>query len=181
MPPDEIRTAALDLQDAVAEAQKGLTERALFVELIALAAVAWADGKIDEDEADAIVRTALEEGLEIDEISEIEKAVQEPGAIGEIDIKALSKADRLFVYAVATWVARVDGQLSPEEITALNRLAEVLKIPAIPRERADRIALEVGKLSESNKPAFFNLPKLRRTLKHRLSEAKKLRDDERVD
>ncbi len=40
MPPDEIRTAALDLQDAVAEAQKGLTERALFVELIALAAVA---------------------------------------------------------------------------------------------------------------------------------------------
>src|SRR5262249_21185453 len=33
---------------------------------LALAAVGWADGKLDEEEADAIVRTALEEGLELD-------------------------------------------------------------------------------------------------------------------
>src|SRR5206468_12674692 len=39
---------------------------------IALAAIGWADGKLDSEEADAIVRTALEEGLAIDEISEIE-------------------------------------------------------------------------------------------------------------
>ena len=38
---------------------------------IALAAVGWADGNLDQEEADAIVRTALEEGLDIAEIAEI--------------------------------------------------------------------------------------------------------------
>jgi hypothetical protein len=45
---------------------------------IALSAVGWADGKLDPDEADAIVRTALEEGLELDEIVEIERATKSP-------------------------------------------------------------------------------------------------------
>ena len=148
---------------------------------IALAAVAWADGKIDEDEADAIVRCAAEEGLEIDEIAEIEEAVRSPVDIGSIDIAKLSKADRLFVYAVGAWIARVDGQVAPEEITALNRLAAVLRIPDKPRERADAIALEIGEVSGSNKPAFFNLPQLRRTLKHRLAEAQKLRASSKTE
>ena len=38
---------------------------------LALAAIGWADDNLDEEEADAIVRLALEEGLEIDEIAEI--------------------------------------------------------------------------------------------------------------
>lgn len=146
---------------------------------IALAAVAWADGKIEPDEADAIVRTAVEEGLELDEIAEIEAAVGHPVAIGEIDLSHLTKADRLFVYAVGAWIARVDGLIAPEEITALNKLALALKIPDIPRERADRIAMDIGQVSESNKPAFFNLPALRETLKVRLEEAQALRQSSR--
>lgn len=146
---------------------------------IALAAVAWADGKIEPDEADALVRTAVEEGLELDEIAEIEAAVRNPVDIGAIDLSPLTKADRLFVYAVGAWIARVDGLIAPEEITALNRLAGVLKIPDIPRERADKIAMEVGQISESNKPAFFNLPALRKTLEVRLEEAQALRQSSR--
>jgi hypothetical protein len=45
---------------------------------MALAAVAWADGKVDPEEADAIVRTALEEGLDLDEIADIEQATSRP-------------------------------------------------------------------------------------------------------
>ena len=54
---------------------------------LALAAVGWADGQLDQEEADAIVRTALEEGLEIDEIAEIEEATKNPIDIGVIDRK----------------------------------------------------------------------------------------------
>jgi uncharacterized membrane protein YebE (DUF533 family) len=142
---------------------------------LALAAVGWADGHLDPDEADAIVRTALDEGLEIEEISEIEKATQEPVDIGSIDISKLSKADRLFVYAVGTWIARVDGHLARDEREALDRLGAVLKIPDRPRQHADQIAEQIGKLGDGDKPAFFNLPKLRNTLKVRLAEAQKLR------
>ena len=60
---------------------------------LALAAIGWADGKLDEEEADAIVRTALEEGLELEEIGEIEERrveapivpVDEPEPLAVVD------------------------------------------------------------------------------------------------
>jgi uncharacterized membrane protein YebE (DUF533 family) len=64
---------------------------------VALAAIGWADGQLDPEEADAIVRTATEEGLDIAEIEEIEAATKSPVDIGEIDRRNLSKEDRLFV------------------------------------------------------------------------------------
>ena len=54
--------------------------------LIALAAIGWADGDLDGEEADAIVRTAIEEGIELEEIEEIEAATKEPIDIGKIDL-----------------------------------------------------------------------------------------------
>ena len=69
---------------------------------LALAAIGWADGNLDPEEADAIVRTASEEGLDIDTIAEIEAATKQPVDIGIIDRKGMSKEDRLFVYAVAS-------------------------------------------------------------------------------
>ncbi len=47
--------------------------------------------KLDQEEADAIVRTALEEGLELDEIAEIEEATKNPIDIGVVDQQALSR------------------------------------------------------------------------------------------
>lgn len=146
---------------------------------LALAAVAWSDGELHEDEADAIVRAALEEGLDIDEIADIEKATKEPIDIGDVELGNMSKADRLFVYAVASWITRVDGVVHDEELDALDRLGIALRIPERPREHADAIALEVGNLGESEKAAFYNLPKLRTTLKARLAEAQKLRAEQK--
>ena len=82
---------------------------------IALAAVGWADGQLDQEEADAIVRTALEEGLDLEAIAEIEQATKQPIDIGVIDRKNLSKEDRLFVYGVAAWITRLDGVVSEGE------------------------------------------------------------------
>src|SRR5215831_7813396 len=96
---------------------------------IALAAIGWADGKLDSEEADAIVRTALDEGLELEEITEIEEATKHPVEIGVIDRAKLSKEDRLFVYAVASWITRLDGTVDAKEIDALSKLADALKVP----------------------------------------------------
>lgn len=141
----------------------------------ALAAIGWADGKLDQEEADAIVRTALEEGLELEEIEDIEKATQERVDVGSIDISKMTKADRLFVYAVGTWVARVDGRVADSESAALDELGHALRIPERPREHVRQIVEQIGKLGESEEAVFYNLPKLRRTLKARLAEAQQLR------
>ena len=148
---------------------------------IALAAVGWADGKLDQDEADAIVRAAVEEGLELEEISAIEEATKNPVDIGSIDIGSMGKEDRLFVYAVGSWITRVDGVVADAEQKALEQLGNALKIPQRPRELADDIAVAIGELGGSDEPAFYNLPKLRRTLRTRLREAQKLRKAEADD
>ncbi len=142
---------------------------------MALAAVGWSDGKLDAEEADAIVRIALEEGLDLDEIAAIEKATKEPLDLSFIDRSQLTKADRLFVYAVASWMVRLDGVLDDREIDALRKLGDLLRIPEAPRAHADAIALEVAELPEGDRPARYDLGALRDTLVERLAEAQRLR------
>jgi uncharacterized membrane protein YebE (DUF533 family) len=144
---------------------------------IALAAIGWADGQLDQEEADAIVRTALEEGLELDEITEIEEATKKPVDLGVIDRKNLSKEDRLFVYAVASWMTRLDGQVSESELDALTKLGDALKVPDKPRRAADAIAQEVATLSEDDRPARYDLRALRRLIGERLRQAQTAREN----
>jgi uncharacterized membrane protein YebE (DUF533 family) len=142
---------------------------------LALAAVGWSDGKLDADEADAIVRTALEEGLEIEEIAAIEQATRAPLDLSFIDRANLSKADRLFVYAVASWMVRLDGVVDGRELDALRRLGDLLKLPDRPREHADMIALEIAELPEGDRPSRYDLGALRKTISERLAEAQRAR------
>ncbi|HVJ13825.1 MAG TPA: hypothetical protein VM686_00225 [Polyangiaceae bacterium] len=148
---------------------------------IALAAVGWADGKLDQEEADAIVRTALEEGLELDEIAEIEEATKHPTDVGVIDRKNLSKEDRLFVYGVAAWIARMDGVVTDNEGSVLLKLGEMLKVPPRPREIVDTIVQEVTTMSDDVRPARYDLLALRRIIGERLRAAQAKRDGDGDD
>jgi uncharacterized membrane protein YebE (DUF533 family) len=148
---------------------------------MALAAVGWSDGALDSEEADAIVRTALEEGLDLDEIAAIEKATKAPLDISFIDRSQMSKADRLFVYAVASWMVRLDGVLHDKEVEALRKLGEVLRIPEAPRAHADAIALEIAELPDGDRPLRYDLPLLRNTLVERLAEAQRMREAGQTD
>jgi uncharacterized membrane protein YebE (DUF533 family) len=143
---------------------------------IALAAVGWADGKLDQEEADAIVRTALEEGLELAEIAEIEAATKEHIDLGVIERKNLSKEDRLFVYAVACWLTRLDGVVSAAESRALSELAEALKIPEKPRAIVDGIAQDIANRGD-DRPSRFDLHGLRRAIGDRLKSAQAKKDE----
>jgi uncharacterized membrane protein YebE (DUF533 family) len=138
---------------------------------LALAAIAWADGRLDPDEADAIVRAAVEAGLELEEIEEIEVATRERIDLGTVDRSTLTKEDRLFVYAVACWIANLDGQVTDEESAALAGLAERLGVPEKPRAHAESIAREIAALPEGDRPARYDLAKLRGAIGERLRQA----------
>ena len=144
---------------------------------IALAAIGWADGKLDAEEADAIVRTATDEGLDIEEIAEIEAATKAPVDIGVIDRSTMTKEDRLFVYAVASWMTRLDGVVDTKETDALARLGAALKVPEKPRWHADQIAQEVANLPEGDRPLRFDLSQLRRLIGERLDAAHRARSE----
>jgi uncharacterized membrane protein YebE (DUF533 family) len=142
---------------------------------LALAAIGWADGNLDQEEGDGIVRTALEEGLELEDIAEIEEATKHRIALDVIDRSQMSKADRLFVYAVASWMARLDGDINAGERDSLAKLGDALKIPEAPRTHADAIAQEIARMEEGDRPARYDLKKLRETIGERLAEAQELR------
>ena len=146
---------------------------------LALAAVGWADGKLDADEADAIVRTAAEEGLPIEQIAEIEAATKEPIDLGVIDRKNLTKEDRLFVYAVASWMTRLDGKMTAGELDALEKLGGALGISEGARAQADGIAQDVAFLPAGDRPDRYDLARLRKILGDRLAAAKALREGQK--
>lgn len=140
---------------------------------LALAAVGWADGQLTDEAADAIVRTALEEGLDLEDIGKIEEATKHKVEVGEIDMGGLTKADRLYVYAVASWISQLDGPPSSRHQGALTQLGDALQIPEAPRIRADEIMQ--GLASEADRPDRFDLRSLRRTLDERHREARQVR------
>lgn len=138
---------------------------------VALAAVAWADGSLDQDEADAIVRAAVDEGLSLEEVAEIEDATKNKVDLGVIDRAGLSKEDRLFIYAVACWIARMDGAVTSSESDALAQLGERLGIPERPRGAAEAVAREVAEMPEGDRPARYDLAAVRRILGERLRQS----------
>lgn len=142
---------------------------------LALAAIGWADGHLDPNEADAIVSAAVEVGLELEEIAEIEAACKEPVALDVIDRSKMTKADRLFVYAVASWMTRLDGEISDEEKVALAALGDRLAVPERPRWHADQVVEEVAKMGEDERPARFDLSALRAILTERLDASRAAR------
>jgi uncharacterized membrane protein YebE (DUF533 family) len=146
---------------------------------IALAAIGWADGNLDGEEADAIVRTALEEGLELDEIEEIERATKSPVGLGAIDHTKLSREDRLFIYGVASWMTRLDGKVDEQEMAVLAKLGDELKVPEGARRGADHIAQEIALLPDGDRPARFDLPKLRKVIAERLEESARRRSEKK--
>lgn len=142
---------------------------------LALAAVGWADGHLDPDEADAIVRTAAEEGLPLEQIAEIEEATRAPLDIGVIDRTGLTREDRLFVYAVASWMTRLDGVVADKETVMLKKLGDALKIPEVARGHADSIAQDVAFLPEGDRPDRYDLPRVRKIIGSRLAVAQAIR------
>ncbi len=142
---------------------------------VALAAMGWADGQLDSEEADAIVRAAVDEGLSLEEIAAIEESTKQPVDIGVVDRKGMSKDDRLFVYAVACWIARLDGKVTPAESDALAKLGERLGVPERPRVHAEAIAREIAERPEGDRPARYDLAALRRILGERLRQAQDAR------
>lgn len=140
---------------------------------IALAAVGWADGQLTREAADAILRTAAEEGLDIESLQKLEDAVSSPVDVGVVDRMNMSKSDRLFVYAVASWIATLDQDASVRTQDALAQLGTALGVPDAPRRHADEIMREIA--AAGVRPERFAVRSLRQTLDERLDAARAAR------
>jgi uncharacterized membrane protein YebE (DUF533 family) len=135
---------------------------------IALAAIGWADGSLDAEEADGIVRAALECGLELEDITQIEEATKKPVDLTTLDRAKMSVVERTFVYATAVWLARLDGTVDPAERQALHKLGDLLNMPDRVRTQASAAALEIAQLPSGDRPDRYDFNRLRERLEEKL-------------
>jgi uncharacterized membrane protein YebE (DUF533 family) len=146
---------------------------------LALAAVAWADGVLNPDEADAIVRAAADEGLSIEDLEVVEtdakaycerpRDANDRPDLSFLDRATMSKQDRLFLYAVACWIAQIDRVVTPDESEALKALGERLGVPDRVRAKAEELAAELAALPDGDRPDRYDLAKLRERIGDRLA------------
>ena len=146
---------------------------------VALAAVAWADGKLDAHEADAIVRAAAEQGVSLEGIALVEQRTKAYGARARdvkdrpdltfLDRSTMTKHDRVFLYAVACWIAQIDRIVTADESDTLKLLGERLGVPDRLRARAEEVALEIAALPDGDRPDRYDLIGLRGKIGDRLA------------
>lgn len=137
--------------------------------LIALAAVAWADGNMDPLEAAGIRSAAQQLGLGAEDLRTIEETLGRPVPLEEVETVRMSRLTRLFTYAVANWIAQIDGQVPREEQAALDLLGDRLGLSSVARERARSTGLQLARAG-SDTPGGLDLLKLRSRLSVGLSQ-----------
>ncbi|MBN1612493.1 MAG: TerB family tellurite resistance protein [Polyangiaceae bacterium] len=129
----------------------------------ALAALAWADGFLDDEDAEAIARVAEFDGLDPASLARIKSRIRQRVTLDSIDLARLAIEDRLFVYAVASWMARLDGAVSRHETQVLAEVASLLSLTPQQCDRARVEALEVA-TSSGRRPKDYDFVTLRRRL-----------------
>jgi tellurite resistance protein len=135
--------------------------------LMAISAVAWADGSMDPREAAALRQAAKQLEIQGEDLVSIERALSSRVHIEEVETVRMNRLTRLFTYATACWVAEVDGAASKDEADVLSLLGDRLGLSAVARDRAHNA---VRGIAERSAPGSFDLLELRSRLSAGLSQ-----------
>ena len=98
--------------------------------LKSLVSVAWADGRVSEEETEIL--EALLQSFEAtkEESAEIREYAKTPRTLGDIPLTELSSDDRRMLLQHAVLLTFIDGAQAPQEKKMLDELCEKLRIPA---------------------------------------------------
>ncbi|MEZ4220749.1 MAG: TerB family tellurite resistance protein [Polyangiaceae bacterium] len=136
--------------------------------VLALCAIAWADGKMDPQEAASIREAARQLALSAEDKSAVEAALASTYDLAQVETVRMNRLTRLFTYACGVWIAIVDGALSPEEERALTLLGDRVGLSEVARARAKSV-VEAARAS-SGADQSIDLQKLRARLSAGLSQ-----------
>lgn len=138
--------------------------------VLALVAIAWADGKVDPAEADGIRGAAKQLQLGPDDLKVVEAALGRPFGMDEVETVRMPRLTRLFTYAAGVWIASVDGGITADEEKLLSTLGDRLGLSQVARDRARGVTLSLRDAPPSGLPGGFDLPQLKSKLSTGLSQ-----------
>ena len=111
-------------------------------------------------------------GIEGADLEEIKQAARRgKGNFAEVKKLRLTPEERLFAYAIATWLVRIDGMVMPEEKMALAKLGDALRLADGDRTRASAASFRVWQLEPNVRPQRFDLAALGDAIRRALAES----------
>ena len=140
---------------------------------IALSAVAWADGRMSRDEATGLTRAAETSGLTGDDLASVEKATKESVSLDDFDADALDDWQKAVTFALASWLARVDGITNAEEHQSLVDLGERLGLTKDKLGLAASAAFDIAMEKGGHKAEKYDFDKLVAKLREKLPSLSK--------
>lgn len=97
--------------------------------LKSLVAVAWADGRVEEEESEVIEALLAAFEIQGDDAESIREYAKTERKIADIPITDLSHADRRALLQHAVILSYIDGEQSDTEDAVLKELVGILRIP----------------------------------------------------
>lgn len=127
---------------------------------VALATVAWADGRISAGEAKSLLRAASAAGLSGSDLEAVEAAIKETVALEAFDPGSMGERERAMTLAVAYWLARVDGVSSASEISHLRALGDKLGLSEFKQRSCESAAFDIACLPGGHRPEKYDFAAL---------------------
>jgi hypothetical protein len=135
---------------------------------LAIVAVAHADSLIRKDEVDGLLGAAKSVGLGDDEVGEVQAAISAGLSLDQVDLSALSGPERALTYALAMWLAKIDGIVNADELATLRDLGRRLDLPEPKLKSAASAAFDMVCLPGGNRPEKFQFAALEARLRDKL-------------
>lgn len=135
---------------------------------VALSALSWADGDVRPNEHTGLLSAAKAAGLSESALDEVEAALADKVDLSAFDPAGMSTWQRALTYALACWLARLDGVQSTDESDLLRELARKLELADPVATRASIAAFDIYCLPEGGRPERFDFVALAKRLHEKL-------------
>jgi tellurite resistance protein len=132
---------------------------------VAIAAVAWADGWMKKAETEGLKRAAKTCGLTDADFAAVEEAAKGGTDLDTLDLSGLTGWQRAVTYAVANWLARIDGVVNTEELKHLKHLGRLLDLPDAKLSAAASAAFDIACLPGGDRPEKYDFDALAERLR----------------
>jgi hypothetical protein len=139
---------------------------------LALAAIGWGDGSMQRKEAAGLLRAAREAGLSGTDLAAVEQAAKTRTELADVEVEGLSEWHKVLTYALAAWLAQVDGVVSSGESVTMAALGDRLGLADAIRKRAAAAANDIACLPGGGKPELYDFQGLATRLRERLPQIK---------
>ncbi len=112
-----------------------------------LVALAWADGRVDQEEMEVVEAMLDAFGAEKGEGDDIREWAKQPRSLDEIDVSDITEDDAELVLFQAVFLTFIDGEQSKEEIDLLNTFSAKIGLsPDRAKTVLDRATLKAKEL-----------------------------------